>query len=223
VSLGQRALTWLLGGLAAILALLTLGALWLAHTASPRKTAASSPPPPVEALRVGMAAPDFVLLDEHESPRRLSEFNGKPSVLLFFCGCSRCQLMAQALGDTEKPLRGEKPRHIVVTTMTPEESRTWQERTGFHALFLFDKNLPGSVIQQFSGHPCPRVYVLDRQRSIRYISPNPEGVAELDQVVDDLTAALRDVSTPGPAERAAPARRHAAAGQERLAAVRVPG
>jgi peroxiredoxin len=197
VPLSQRALTWLLGGFAAFFALLTLGAVWLAHAPSTPNPAAGADHPPAEALRVGMAAPEFSLPDELDRERGLTDLDGKPAVLLFLCGCSRCYLMVHALQATEKGLGGEKPRHMVVTTMTPSEARSWQERTGFHALFLFEKSSHGPVISQYAGHPCPRVYVLDGRRSIRYISPSPEGNADPERVMADLAAALRGASTAG--------------------------
>src|SRR5262249_51164704 len=125
--------------------------------------------------------------------RRLSELEGKPAVLLFLCGCSRCYLMVEALQQIEKQLPGEKPRHLVVTTMSAGEAESWQKRTGFDALFLFEQNSHGPVIHEYSGHPCPRVYVLDNQRSIRYISPSPEGNAEPERMKADMTAALQGV------------------------------
>jgi peroxiredoxin len=154
-----------------------------------------------------MPAPDFALPDAADRMRRLSEFEGKPAALLFLCGCSRCYLMVGAVEEAEKQLRGERPRRLVVWTLARSEAGFWQKRTGFSALFLFEKNSQGPVIQKYAGHPCPRVYVLDRRHSIRYISPSPEGNAEPRQVVADLAAALREVSTPGPDRGSSPTRR----------------
>jgi peroxiredoxin len=206
VRLGERALTWLLGGLAAIIAVMTVGVVWVTL----RPPAADSPR---EELHAGMVAPDFGLPDDADRTRRLSELDGKPTVLLFLCGCDRCYLMVRALQETEKGLRGEKPRHVVVTTMTPSEADTWQVRTGFHALFLFEKSSRGPVMQQFAGHPCPRVYVLDSRRSIKYISPSPKGEAKPEQVMAELAAALRlagqGTSAPGSDGVPSPAPGHA--------------
>lgn len=208
--MGQRAVMWLLGGLAAVFVLLTLGVGLLALTSRPPGPAAGADRPPALELRVGQAAPDFALPDDANRTRRLSELDGEPSVLLFLCGCGRCYLMVSALQEIEKQLHGETPRHLVVTTMSPAEAESWQQRTGFQALFLFEKNSQGPVIHQFAGHPCPRVYVLDSRRSIRYISPSPEGNAEPEHMKADLAAALRvsaqEAPAPAPDRRASPRR-----------------
>src|SRR5437879_1434468 len=76
-------------------------------------------------LPLGSEAPDFRLPDREGHYTSLSEFRGGRTLLTFFCGCSRCQLMVSAIQKIERLSQNEKPQHLSVMTMSPNGLLSW--------------------------------------------------------------------------------------------------
>src|SRR5438046_324953 len=93
---------------------------------------------------------------------------------MFLCGCSRCQLMVSAVTKIEKMSQSDKPQHLSVMTMSPDGLLSWQDRTGYHGTFLFDNGEEKPVVHRYDGAPCPRVYILDSDLRVEYVSPSPD-------------------------------------------------
>jgi len=141
-------------------------------------------------LPIGSHAPDFRLPDREGHSHSLSEFRGERTLLLFLCGCSRCQLMVSALQKIEKVGQGEKPQHLSVMTMNPNGLLSWQDRTGYRGTFLFDNGEEKPVVDRYDGAPCPRIYLLDPNLRVEYVSPSPDAVQNREDMLHSLANAL---------------------------------
>jgi peroxiredoxin len=158
------------------------------------KAAAGAPRDPADKWEpaVGVEAKDFTLPDYHKETRHLSDFKGKGEVVLtFFCGCIACRDLAKQLADTYK----KNPQHVPTTVAVftpnydPAGTEGWINTTGakFEYLYAVDH----SIVQRYHGTPCPKVYVLDPDLNIRYISPpKPKGDLSNTPVLMDLAHLL---------------------------------
>ncbi len=142
-----------------------------------------------DALPLGSQAPDFKLADMDGRTRSLSEFRGNTTVLAFFCGCGRCAIMAQLLGNMEELIAGKKPQNVAVASIKPSLLPQWQENTGFKAVFLPEVK-KGPVVTQYRGEPCPRVYVIDPDLRIRHVTPTPREDRPASDILNPLARAL---------------------------------
>jgi peroxiredoxin len=147
-------------------------------------------------LRTGTTAPDFRLPDRDGHYHSLAEFKGRRTLLAFFCGCSRCRLMASAIEEIERNAQDEKPQHLTVMSILPQNLQSWKESTGYPGTFLFENGEDKPVIHRYDGAPCPRVYVLDPELHIEYVSSSPDSNAQPGEVLAPLARALHSVWIP---------------------------
>src|SRR3954454_24280813 len=93
------------------------------HGGAPRREAGGLP--------VGTTAPDFELPDLAGVRRRLSDFRGKPVLLVFFHPrCGYCTQMAADLAALPAGGRDGRAIPVVVTTGDPVENRRLVEHHG---------------------------------------------------------------------------------------------
>ncbi|MFN3648487.1 MAG: peroxiredoxin family protein [Armatimonadota bacterium] len=142
-----------------------------------------------KGLPIGSLAPDFELPDLQGKAHHLSEFRGKPVLMAFYCGCARCNMLAQILSTVLEEIPGEKPHNLVVTSIDPAALPRWSENAGFDGTFLLEKR-NGSVATQYDGEACPRVYVLDKELRVRHVTPSPELEAGAQMILNPLAKAL---------------------------------
>jgi peroxiredoxin len=154
-------------------------------------------------VRAGSVAPDFTLPAESK-PLHLSQWDGRKIVLFFFCGCSWCQDVARQWGQlqssdallsapsrdsagTAKTSNGRKaskpvspdtlpPITIIVYSGDIPEARAFAKNTGLvtaQTILLSDKD--NEVTDNlYNTEPCPRVFVIDSKRIVRYVNDNPD-------------------------------------------------
>jgi peroxiredoxin len=170
-------------------------------TAPPMSGAATS-----SGLPVGTAAPDFTLLDANGQPVRLSDFRGRPVVLVFYPldwspGCSRqLELYQQELAEFEA--RGAALIGVSVDSIYSHGA--WAAVRGITFPLLADFHPTGEVARRYGvwrdsdGFSERALYVIDADGIIRYVdvSPRVEHLPDiydlfsaLDQVTDRRSAA----------------------------------
>src|SRR5207302_961018 len=128
--------TWALAGLCVILGLISVD---LIHGAirPPKPVNEVIPSPEEKTPRVGTVAPDFELPDGMGKPRRLRDFKGKQTVLVFFCGCAACRTMARAL-TTNYARSHKSPQTVAVMSAhwDPSATPAFERDTGAHFTYL---------------------------------------------------------------------------------------
>jgi cytochrome c biogenesis protein CcmG, thiol:disulfide interchange protein DsbE len=140
-------------------------------------------------FRVGERAPEFDLLSVGEGRQvRLAEFEGRPVIINFFCGCNFCSVVGEEwvknkdkVGDT--PILAIAINHW---TYAPPAVRTFRKRTQWAWPVLAD--LQSRVTNEYNALTCPRVFVVDGKGIVRYASA--PGASEEKQIVAEALAAL---------------------------------
>ncbi|WNV75247.1 peroxiredoxin [Geodermatophilus sp. DSM 44513] len=165
-------------------------------TAPPMSGAAES-----TGLPVGTAAPDFTLPDANGQPVSLSDFRGRPVVLVFYPldwspGCSRqLELYQQELGEFEA--RGASVIGVSVDSIYSHGA--WAAVRGITFPLLADFHPKGEVARHYGvwresdGFSDRALYVIDADGVIRYadVSPRVEhlpDIYDLYAALDQLTA-----------------------------------
>ncbi|MGZ4619346.1 MAG: peroxiredoxin [Frankiaceae bacterium] len=170
-------------------------------TAPPMSGAAES-----SGLPVGTVAPDFTLPDANGQPVSLSEFRGRPVVLVFYPldwspGCSRqLELYQQELAEFEA--RGAAL--VAVSVDSIYSHGAWAAVRGITFPLLSDFHPKGEVARRYGvwrnsdGFSDRALYVIDADGVIRYadVSPRVEHLPDiydlftaLDQLTDQQSAA----------------------------------
>ena len=120
--------------------------------------------------KVGEVAPDFSLPDATGSIRSLASLVTKDTLLWFTCGCSHCR-NAQVYVEALRSKLTREYGHVNVTTAPQEAEAAYRRNIKLAQQILYE---PGSmstgVQRRYRGHPCPRIYVLDGDRKILFIS-----------------------------------------------------
>ena len=151
-------------------------------------------------LPVGTAAPDFALPDANGVPVRLSDFRGRPVVLVFYPldwspGCSRqLELYQQELAEFEA--RGAALVGVSVDSIYSHGA--WAAVRGITFPLLSDFHPKGDVARRYGvwrgsdGFSDRALYVIDADGVIRYadVSPRVEHLPD----IYDLFAALDQVT-----------------------------
>jgi peroxiredoxin len=172
-----------------------------------RRAPAMQGPAQNPGLPVGTRAPDFALPDANGNTVRLSDYRGKPVVLVFYPldwspGCSRQLDLYQAeLAEFER--RGAVVLGISVDSLYSHGA--WAAVRGITFPLLSDFNPKGAVAQAYQvyrdkdGFSERALYVLDSDGVIRYshVSPYLHHVPD----IGELFAALDRVA-PQPAKAA---------------------
>jgi peroxiredoxin len=166
----------------------------LFHTAPPMEQPAVSTP-----LEPGVEAPDFSLPDTTGHPVSLSDFRGRPVVLVFYPldwspGCSQqLDLYQQELSEFVD--RGTELLGISVDSVYSHGA--WAALRGISFPLLADFHPKGDVVRRYSvwreedGYSDRALYVVDGEGVIRYsaVAPYLNFVPDLDellQAVDDV-------------------------------------
>lgn len=123
-------------------------------------------------FRVGEVAPDFTLSDRAGAQHRLSDLVRRDTLLCFICGCSNCLDLQTYLAILIRKMGSGAPDVISVTTMPKDREETYYRDTRLKQQLLYEPK-DGPVMQQYRGHPCPRVYRLRGDRTVAWIGSSP--------------------------------------------------
>jgi|SRR5579875_622476 len=154
-----------------------------------------------EGLPVGVQAPDFALPDSSGEPIRLSDFRGRPVVLVFYPldwspGCSQqLDLYQQELEEFER--RGAQILAISVDSVYSHGA--WAAVRGISFPLLADFHPKGEVIRRYGvwreadGFSERALYVIDPQGRIAWAHVSPHvhhipDIYELLEAVDRVNA-----------------------------------
>jgi peroxiredoxin len=121
---------------------------------------------------VGETAPEFTLPDNRGNQVSLSKLVKGDTILGFYCGCNNCRSIVTYLGELKKKMSARKVDFIGVVTFKPDYEKAWIRDTGLHEKLLYDSKAT-AVMDIYEGHPCPRVYRIDANRKIEWVSPSP--------------------------------------------------
>jgi peroxiredoxin len=166
--------------------------------------------PPMEGpalntpLEPGIEAPDFALADPSGEPVRLSEFRGRPVVIVFYPldwspGCSQqLDLYEQEIYEFRK--RGAELLAISVDSIYSHGA--WAALRGMSFPLLADFNPRGEVARRYSvwreqdGYSERALYVVDPDGVIRYsyVSPYLHHVPDVDELLEAVDRAVSVVA-----------------------------
>jgi peroxiredoxin len=111
-------------------------------------------------LPLGSTAPDFELPDLTGTLHRLSEFRGRPVLLMFFNpACGFCMSMVPELAALAREGQNGHPVPLVVSTGDPEANRQIFETRVIGCLVLLQKDM--EVAAQYKAPGTPAGYLLD--------------------------------------------------------------
>lgn len=163
---------------------------------------AALPAAPASTPVIGRAAPAFTALNTSGQKRTLSEFRGRPVVLIFFCGCSRYSDLARQWGDLQrggvlemKTPAGKTPVTIAVVESGAKEMRKYLEENGLmlsRSVLIPDPQSKLTLL--YGADPGPRLFVLDGRGIVRYAGTTTdagEGQSHTQAVVAQALSALR--------------------------------
>jgi peroxiredoxin len=143
---------------------------------------------PVAAMN-GARAPEFNLevLGKPGERIALSDYRGRPVVIVFNCGCKLCYDFNHALRDAAPKLEGLEVVGIMMNhwSYAPDQVRNFRETTGFRWPLLMD--LKSQTTMAYKSDDCPRAWLVDRNGIIRYHNESNEMPAQ--EIVAGLIAA----------------------------------
>ncbi|SAK84805.1 methylamine dehydrogenase accessory protein MauD [Caballeronia pedi] len=114
----------------------------------------------LSGLPLGSMAPDFELPDLSGALRRLSEFRGRPVLLIFFNpACRFCTSMVPELAAFASEGQNGKPALLVISTGESEANRQLFQTHGIGFPVLLEKDM--EVAAQYQAHGTPVGYLLD--------------------------------------------------------------
>lgn len=181
--------TWVLTILAVILVLaaIDIGSRLLA---GPRREPEAGPAQRYDpAFKMGDLAPDFALPDRSGRRHRLSDLARGDTLLCFTCGCKSCLDLQTYVGELIQKLGPRAPQVLNVTTMPKDREDTWYRDTRLKQTLLYEQK-EGPVMEQYRGHPCPRVYRLRPDRRVAWIGPSPRDTPYLAEIGHQVAANL---------------------------------
>ena len=134
------------------------------------------------SVDVGDQAPDFELKDQHGTPVRLSEFQGKKNVVLLFyplafsgvCTSEMC-----ALRDDFPEINRADVELLAVSVDSAYSLRTWAERDHFNFAMLSDFWPHGAVARSYGvfdddkGIATRGTFIIDKSGVVRWKVVNP--------------------------------------------------
>lgn len=145
-------------------------------------TKPSSAPEPAKAGKAGSApefavgdpAPDFALPDAKNKVHKLSELVKGKTLLFFACGCQECKQVQTWIANMRDSKKVEVPPIITVTSAPPEAEAAWFRDTGLKQTMLYHKEgVSPDAMTIYKGKPCPRLYVLNADRTVKFIGSSP--------------------------------------------------
>jgi peroxiredoxin len=153
--------------------------------------------PPVEGLRVGDIAPDFVVpLDDGTSyqlhdldgnPVRLEDLRGKAVWLNFFATwCPPCQGETPTLRDLAERYedQGLEVVGVSVQETTADDVQAYAERYQLPYTIGFDGS--GHVFHQYRVYALPTQFFIDPDGRIRYIAQGPMSEEGASQRIESI-------------------------------------
>lgn len=160
----------------------------------------SSPVSIERRVNVGDKAPDFTLPDIELNPRRLSDFQGKKVVLVFFVGTftSTCTKEMCTFRDSTARLADMDAQIVGVSVNDPFSNKAFAEKNRFTFPILSDYNrqvvkMYGLELANFAGlagYTAAKrsIFVLDREGIVRYkwVSDDPSVEPDYGQVEQAL-------------------------------------
>lgn len=141
------------------------------------------------SFQVGDLAPDFTLPDRQGTPHRLSEMVRRDTLLCFACGCANCIDLQSFTAIMLQRLGKKAPDVITVTTMPTDREDTYFRDTRLKQRLLYERK-EGPIMKLYQGHPCPRVYRLAADRTIKWIGSSPGETRQLRRVGLELASEL---------------------------------
>jgi peroxiredoxin len=133
----------------------------LPPTASNGQAAAAAPRPPA-GLKIGEPAPDFSLPDLDSKTVKLSDYRGKPTLVLFWRpSCGFCERMLPDLKAWETNARNGAPKLLVVSTDSVEVNKAM----GLRSRVLLETS-GMSVGSKFGAGGTPMAVLVDAEGRI---------------------------------------------------------
>lgn len=173
-----------------VLTLLILGDYLRGSLASREGSPAASGDPKYRpAFHVGEQAPDFSLPDRSGKVHRLQDLVRRDTLLCFTCGCANCLDLQTYMGLLVKRMGQGAPDVISVTTMPRDREQTYFRDTRLKQKLLYEPK-EGPVMDLYKGHPCPRVYRLNGDRTVAWIGTSPGDVPYVQVIGNELAENL---------------------------------
>lgn len=137
-------------------------------------------------LMVGSEAPVFALAGPGGRTVSLTEYQGQPLVLCFFCACEPCIEMARAAAAA---VERQQAVLLGMIALPPPQQEEWLKRIGRRITLLHD---PATIAKTaYQVHGCPAVFVLDGQRRVLYRTEHPaESASDRREAVARIKAVL---------------------------------
>jgi peroxiredoxin len=140
----------------------------------PETTAAEPGKPPASpyapSFKVGDVAPDFALPDAKGKVHKLSDLVKGKTMLFFACGCQNCKQVQTWLANMRDEKKGEIPPVITITSAPPESEAAWFRDTALKQTMLYyAKGVTPDPMDIYKGKPCPRIYILNPDRTVKFI------------------------------------------------------
>jgi len=170
------------------------------------------------ALPENKIAPTFTLKDVGGTSHLLTEYRGRPVVILFACGCQWCHdfgvewaqmqrsgVLTDAVAPadpTATPDATRTPLTLVVFMGDTAAARAYAGSVGLdlkQTVLLPDADF--KVTRQYHAMPCPRLYVLDGNGLLRYVNNHADDVpqkAAATVLVSKTIEGLRRTQLPPP-------------------------
>jgi peroxiredoxin len=118
-----------------------------------------------QGLEVGSPAPDFELPDLDRKRVRLSHWQGRRVLLIFFNPqCSFCEQMAAGLAALKADGSDGRPIPLLITTGDPQENHRFMEEHSIRCPVLVQQK--DEVLSQYRAGGTPMGYLLDEDGAI---------------------------------------------------------
>ncbi|MCO5970705.1 peroxiredoxin [Actinoallomurus soli] len=151
-------------------------------------------------VEVGDAAPDFELKDQHGAPVRLSDFQGKKTVVLVFYPLAFsgvCTGELCAIRDELPTLGGDDVQVLAISVDSMFSHRAWAEQENYEFPLLSDFWPHGAVAKSYGifdeerGVATRGTYIIDKTGVVRWKVENAIPDA---RDLDEYRKALADIS-----------------------------
>jgi peroxiredoxin len=155
------------------------------------------PTPPPSAMdlgpKLGDELPNFTAPDEGGKQYTLAQFRGKPLIVNFFCGCSRCMGIGRMLAQWQKK---EKAPMIGLVTFKPDFFAEFRKETGITFPLLLDPEK--EIGLQWNSPICPRIWVVDAKGRAVFTNPHEPEMMPPQQTAAMVVQAYKNPVVPKP-------------------------